>query len=80
VLFYFALGLIPYSIDMLLTKTFYSMQDTRTPMIINCFVVAINIGANLLFFHWMGVKGLALGFATAYFFSMLIRLWRPRRS
>ena len=72
VLFYFALGLIPYSIDMLLTKTFYSMQDTRTPMIINCFVVAINIGANLLFFHLMGVEGLALGFATAYFFSMLI--------
>ncbi|MDD5668357.1 MAG: murein biosynthesis integral membrane protein MurJ, partial [Actinomycetota bacterium] len=69
VLFYFALGLIPYSIDMLLTKTFYSMQDTRTPMFINCFVVAINIGANLLFFHLMGVKGLALGFATAYLFS-----------
>lgn len=72
VLFFFALGLIPYSIDMLLTKTFYSMQDTRTPMIINCFVVAINIGANLLFFRLMGVKGLALGFATAYLFSMLI--------
>ncbi len=72
VLFYFALGLIPYSIDMLFTKTFYSMQDTRTPMIINCFVVAINIGANILFFRWIGVKGLALGFATAYFFSMLI--------
>jgi putative peptidoglycan lipid II flippase len=72
VLFYFALGLIPFSIDMLLTKTFYSMQDTRTPMIINCFVVAINIGANLLFFHLMGVEGLALGFATAYFFSMII--------
>jgi putative peptidoglycan lipid II flippase len=72
VLFYFALGLIPYSIDMLLVKTFYSMQDTRTPMIINCFVVAINIGANLLFFRWIGVEGLALGFATAYLFSMLI--------
>ena len=72
VLFYFALGLIPYSIDMLLVKTFYSMQDTRTPLIINCFVVAINIGANLLFFHWIGVEGLALGFATAYSFSMIV--------
>jgi peptidoglycan biosynthesis protein MviN/MurJ (putative lipid II flippase) len=41
-------------------------------MIINCFVVAINIGANLLFFRWLGVKGLALGFTTAYIFSMLI--------
>ena len=72
VLFYFALGLIPYSIDMLLTKTFYSMQDTRTPMIINCFVVAINIAANLLLFQLMGVEGLALGFAIAFLFSMLI--------
>lgn len=72
VLFFFSLGLIPYSIDMLLTKTFYSLQDTRTPMIINCFVVGINIAANLIFFNLMGVKGLALGFATAYFFSMLI--------
>ncbi len=72
VLFFFALGLIPYSIDMLLTKTFYSMQDTKTPMIINCFVVAINIGANAIFFRLWGVKGLALGFTTAYFFSMLI--------
>ncbi|NPV58504.1 MAG: murein biosynthesis integral membrane protein MurJ [Actinobacteria bacterium] len=72
VLFFFSLGLIPYSIDMLLTKTFYSMQDTRTPMIINCFVVAINMGANLLFFRLMGVKGLALGFSVAYVFSMLI--------
>ncbi|MFW6113501.1 MAG: murein biosynthesis integral membrane protein MurJ, partial [Actinomycetota bacterium] len=74
VLFFFALGLIPYSIDMLLTKTFYSLQDTRTPMIINCFVVAINICANLIYFYWldMGVRGLALGYATAYVFSMLI--------
>ncbi len=72
VLFFFALGLVPYSLDMLLTKTFYSMQDTRTPMIINCFVVAANILANALFFRWLGVKGLALGFAAAYFFSMLL--------
>ena len=72
VLFFFALGLVPYSIDMLLTKTFYSMQDTRTPMIINCFVVAVNILCNLIFFRWLGVKGLALGFSTAYLFSMLL--------
>ncbi len=72
VLFFFALGLIPYSVDMLLTKTFYSLQDTRTPMIINCFVVAVNIAANLVFFRWLGVRGLALGFTTAYVFSMLL--------
>ncbi len=72
VLFFLALGLVPYSVDMLLTKTFYSMQDTRTPLIINCFVVAINMAANYILFEAMGVKGLALGFSIAYLFSMLI--------
>ncbi len=72
VLFCFALGLVPYSLDMLLTKTFYSMQDTRTPLIINCFVVAVNMLANYLLFRAVGVKGLALGFSVAYLFSMLL--------
>jgi putative peptidoglycan lipid II flippase len=72
VLLFFSLGLVPYSVDMLLTKTFYSLQDTRTPMIINCFVVTVNIVANLFFFQWLGVKGLALGFAAAYLFSMTL--------
>jgi len=72
VLLLFSLGLVPYSVDMLLTKGFYAMQDTRTPMIINCFVVAVNMLANYFLFHLMGVKGLALGFTIAYFFSMLL--------
>jgi putative peptidoglycan lipid II flippase len=72
VLLYFALGLVPYSVDMLLTKSFYSMQDTRTPMIINCFVVAVNMVANYFLFHAIGVPGLALGFALSYFFSMTV--------
>lgn len=72
VLLFLTLGLIPYSLDMLLTKAFYSMQDTRTPLIINCFVVTINMFANYFLFKAMGVKGLAAGFSIAYFFSMLI--------
>ena len=72
VLLFFTLGLVPYSLDMLLTKAFYSMQDTRTPLIINCFVVTINMFANYFLFKAMGVKGLACGFSIAYFFSMLI--------
>ncbi len=72
VLLFFALGLVPYSLDMLLVKSFYSMQDTRTPLFINCFVVAVNMLANYLLFEAMGVKGLALGFTIAYCFSILI--------
>ncbi len=74
VLLFFSLGLVPYSFNMLLMKGFYALQDTRTPMIINCFVVAVNMGTNYLFFRLMGIKGLALGFSTAYLFSMTI-IW-----
>ncbi len=72
VLFFFALGLVPYSVDMLLTKAFYSMQDTRTPMIINCFVVGVNVTANYFLFKSLGVKGLALGFTVSYLFAMSV--------
>ncbi len=72
VLFFFALGLVPYSVDMLLTKAFYSMQDTKTPMIINCFVVGVNITANYFLFKALGVKGLALGFTVSYLFAMSV--------
>ncbi|MEJ5185919.1 MAG: murein biosynthesis integral membrane protein MurJ [Candidatus Geothermincolales bacterium] len=72
VLFFFSLALVPYSLDMLVTKAFYAMQDTKTPMINNCFVVAVNMVSNYLFFRLLGVKGLALGFSVTYLFAMIL--------
>ena len=72
VLLFFSLALVPYSLDMLATKAFYAMQDTKTPMINNCFVVVVNMTSNYLLFRLMGVKGLALGFSITYLFAMLL--------
>ena len=71
VVLYFVLGLFFFSLFMLFLKVFYSMQDTKTPMIIAAFIIGLNIGVDFLYFYWfksdvMKVSGLALGNTTAY--------------
>ena len=69
------MGLPFFSVFQLLTRTFYSMQDTRTPAIVNVGAAVVNVGANLLFlsFGW-GVWCLALGHATSYVFATVVSL------
>ena len=69
------MGLPFFSAFQLLTRTFYAMQDTRTPALVNVAAAVVNIAANLLFlsFGW-GVPGLALGHATSYAFATVVCL------
>lgn len=69
----FAVGLPFFSAFQLLTRTFYAMQDTRTPALVNVAAAVVNIAADLLFvfaFRW-GIPGLALGHATSYVFATI---------
>jgi putative peptidoglycan lipid II flippase len=71
----FAVGLPFFSAFQLLTRTFYSMQDTRTPALVNIGAAIVNVGANFLYlsFGW-GLPGLALGHATSYVFATAVSL------
>jgi putative peptidoglycan lipid II flippase len=77
----FAVGLVFFSLFQLLSRAFYSMQDTRTPALINIAAVGLNVGVNLLYFFTfhLGVRGLALGHATAYAFASVAALVLLRR-
>lgn len=68
VLVLFAVGLVPFSAFQLLLRAYYSMQDTRTPALVNIGAVALNTVANVVYFFVLDldVRGLALGHATAY--------------
>jgi putative peptidoglycan lipid II flippase len=82
--FYFVLGLFFFSLFMLVLKVFYSMQDTKTPMIIAAAIVAFNIGIDFLFFYMfktdvMKVASLALGNSTAYLVGAIIVLFVLRQ-
>ena len=81
ILAFFAIGLFPFSLFQLLLRAFYAMQDTRTPALINIVSVGVNTGANLLYFFGfgLGVRGLALGHATAYTFASITSLVLLRR-
>jgi putative peptidoglycan lipid II flippase len=76
----FAIGLPFFSAFQLLTRTFYAMQDTRTPAFVNVAAAAVNVLADLLYlaFGW-GLPGLALGHATSYVFATIVCLIVLRR-
>ena len=76
VLVFFAIGLFAFSAFQLLLRASYSMQDTRTPALVNLAAVALNVLVNLVFFFVLdlGVPGLALGHATSYVFASIVLL------
>jgi putative peptidoglycan lipid II flippase len=72
----FAVGLPFFSAFQLMTRTFYAMQDTRTPALVNVAAAVVNIAADLVYVFWFGwdVPGLALGHATSYAFATAVCL------
>jgi putative peptidoglycan lipid II flippase len=81
ILVFFSLGLFSFSTFQLLLRAYYSMQDTRTPALVNIAAVGLNVLVDLLFVLalGMGVRGLALGHATAYTFGSIALVAMIRR-
>ena len=73
VLRFFVLGLLPFSLFQLFLRAFYALQDTKTPFLINCGAVAVNIAINIPMFHLLKVEGLAAGHALAYVFGVTLQ-------
>ncbi|MCU1429716.1 MAG: murein biosynthesis integral rane protein MurJ [Actinomycetia bacterium] len=67
----FALGLLPFSVYLYALRGFYSLQDTRTPFVVNCFENVLNIAFALALYPHFGVQGLALAFSGAYAISAI---------
>ena len=64
-LVFYALALCAMSLNNLLNRVYYSLQDTRTPVIIGGFSVLLNITFNLILIRFLGHRGLALGLSLA---------------
>lgn len=59
-LFYYAIGMLGFGLREVLSRAFYSLQDTKTPAINAAFAVVINIVLNIVLSRFMGIGGLAL--------------------
>ncbi|MDD4310309.1 MAG: murein biosynthesis integral membrane protein MurJ [Candidatus Cloacimonetes bacterium] len=59
-LLFYSLGLVFYSLNQTVTPLFYANKDTKTPVRIAAFMVALNICLNLILMQFMAHRGLAL--------------------
>jgi putative peptidoglycan lipid II flippase len=62
-------GLLGYSAVKIMSPTFYSMGDARTPVIVSVLSVGANLALNLMLVQVLGFRGLALGTAIASVFN-----------
>ena len=74
-LMFYAPGLLGYSAVKIVSPTFYSLRDARTPVIVSVISIGVNLGINLWLIRVMGYRGLALGTALAALFNAGVLLW-----
>lgn len=70
----FAIGLPFFSTYLFALRAFYSLEDTKTPFLLNCAENAVNVGLALALFSWLGIPGLALAFSGAYAVATVLTL------
>ena len=76
---YFAIGLVGHIVVHVLTRAFYAMQDTRTPVAWAIVAVAINIPLMAALVGPMGVEGLALALSVSAVIEVIGLLWSLHR-
>lgn len=68
-LFFYSIGMIGYGTREILIRSFYSLQDMKTPMYNASIAVILNIILNIILSAYMGIGGLALATSIAALFS-----------
>jgi len=71
-LIFYSIGIIGIGLRELLTTVFYSIEDTKSPMINGSIAVVLNIILNLIFIKYMGYIGLPLATSVASIVSVLL--------
>jgi len=67
----FAVGLTAFSMMKIIVPAFYSLKDTRTPVMIAFLSMLLNVALNFAFFRPLQVGGPALATSLAAFFSAI---------
>jgi putative peptidoglycan lipid II flippase len=71
----YAPGLVGYSAVKIAVPSFYSIHESRTPVLVSAATVLLNVALNLTLVRVMGFKGLALGTAISAIFNAAVLLW-----
>ncbi|GAB1401544.1 murein biosynthesis integral membrane protein MurJ [Elusimicrobiota bacterium] len=77
-LFYYSLGLPAYAISKILANTFFSFQNTKTPVKIAFIVMLIHVLLCIILMKPLGVGGLALATAICAYINALMLAYKLR--
>ncbi|MGM0846574.1 MAG: murein biosynthesis integral membrane protein MurJ [Bacillota bacterium] len=77
--FFYTIGLTSTGLRLILSKTFYSLHDTKTPMVNAAIAMALNIVLNFLLWKPMGLGGLALATSISSIFCSILLLISLRK-
>lgn len=78
-LFFYGFGIFAYSANQVLNRTFYALEDTKTPVIIGISTIFLNLILNLALMRVLGHGGLALAYSIAGIYGMAMLLFFLRR-
>lgn len=71
-LLFYSIGIPAAGLREVLNKAFYSLQDTRTPMVNGVVAVLINIVLNLILIRYLAIAGVALATALSAIISTMM--------
>jgi putative peptidoglycan lipid II flippase len=74
-LVFFSIGLVGHIVVHVLTRAFYAMQDTRTPVLWAIIAVAINVPLMVWLVGPMGIEGLALALSVSSLLEVIGLVW-----
>ncbi|MTI46831.1 MAG: murein biosynthesis integral membrane protein MurJ [Firmicutes bacterium] len=73
-LFFYSFGMLGNGLREILSRVFYSLQDTKTPMINASIGLVINIVLNIILSRYLGIGGLALATSISSSVIMILML------
>ena len=78
-LVFLSLALFPMAVRDMLTRTFYALEDTRTPVLIGLGSIVVHLLCGPLLDGWLAHGAMALGYSSAIIFDMLLLILLLRR-
>ena len=76
---FYAIGIIGYAVKEILSRGFYSLGDTKKPMINSSIAVIINIILDLLFIKPFSYMGLAMATSISYMVTVVLMFFSLRK-
>lgn len=79
VLLFYTVGMLGFGFREILSKVFFSLQDTRTPAFNAALGVILNIILNIILSRYLGINGLALASSIAAIFTACLLFYKLRK-